>query len=281
MIELNNSKQKINKALLESKITIKPAFNIFAGTYLDTKVEKDKGVNLLEDKFIKDFSFFEFHEARSYENYKFLFIYIEQWLQSNESINSFIDRTHYLNEYNTNSQRNILKQFLNKIKNEPKSLTTNINLLFNYIYPLVWKKRQQQFYKYNWYILEIGTGIGLGTNLVLDLNKNLYNKHKDIISYNWLSNLFKDFLNDSVIIFLDSKTIVFGVLPKFKEEIVVFECQANHNHFYRFLLSLCLFHSYKYIIITDENQRDFIINAMLLDFKNIVNNLEDTQILLK
>lgn len=253
---------------------------------MDTKIEKKNGVDLLEDNFIKKFSYFEFyelfnkkdlklfgivmdyfslHEARSYENYKFLFIYIEQWLQGNEPINSFVDRTHYLNEYNTKSQKNIIKQILNNIKNNPKNLKTEVNFLFNYIYPLVWKKRQQQFQKYNWYILELGTGIGLGTNLVLDLNKNLYNNHKNIISYNWLSALFKDFLLDSVIIFLDSKTVAFGVLQKFEEQIVVEECISNHNHFYRFLLSLCLFHSYKYIIITDNEQKDFIFNAMMLD----------------
>lgn len=296
------SKQDLEQTL-RSLVTTKAVEKIFSETFLSKKVEKDKKIDLLEIKFIENcdkygldlsvlfnnkksqifnltMDYFSLHEARNFENFSFVKKEIKHFLDSEQSANNFIENTYFFKDCNTKSQKKIIKDCLLDLQN-PKIIKNNqlfegkIKEIFNSLYLNVWGKLKLDFHKRNWFVMELGTGIGMGNNFVLNLKKPLYKNYKNIPTYLWLDDRIKKILDESVIIFLANNQIALGTLEKLDDfPLTLF--LKNYQFIHRFLTTLCLAHSYKYIVIADNSQLDFLLNAFTLDFPALISGIEET-----
>lgn len=300
------SKQNLEQAL-RALVKPKSVDKIFSGTFLSKKVEEDKKINLLEIKFIEncdkyslDFpvlfnknkhqtfsltmDYFSLHEARNFENFSFVKREIIKFLASNQSINDFIEKTYFFKDCNTKAQKKIIKNLLldfenPKIQNNNQLYQGKIKEIFNSLYLNVWGKLKLDFHQRNWFVMELGTGIGMGNNFVLNLKKPLYKNYKTILPYLWLDDRIKKILDESVIIFLANNQIALGSLEKIDNfPLTLF--LKNYEFIHRFLTTLCLAHSYKYIIIADHSQLDFLLSAFTLDFPALIRGIEETNLML-
>lgn len=299
---------KFNKDELKEKLRLlvieKAAEKIFAGTFLLKSVETKEKIGKLEDKFIANcdkysfeemfdknshlfdstIEYYSLHEARNLENFSFVKKQINIFLNSNQNINDFIENTYFFNELNTKSQKKFIKNCLLDLK-EPKIIKNNqlfqnkIKEIFNFIYIIVWKKLRMNFTEKNWFVIELGSGLGTGNNLVLNFNKPMYKNYKQIISYLWLPDPIKQIIDNSIIIFIGNNKIALGLnikIDNFPTELFV----KSYDYIHRFLLSLCLAHSYKNIIITDDLQLEFLLNVFVLDFNALICGIEETNLIL-
>lgn len=306
ILELKNNQFSKNELKEQLKLLVieKAAEKIFSGTFLLKSVEEKEEIGLLEDKFLSSCDqypfedlfnknskifdltadYFSLHEARNLENFSFVKKQINVFLNSNQNINEFIENTYFFNELNTKNQKDFVKKCLRELKTQ-KIIKNNqlfqkkIKEIFNFIYVIVWKKLRMNFQQKNWFVIELGTCMGTGNNLVLNFKKPLYKNYKEICSYLWLPSPIKEIIDNSVIIFIGDNKIALGANIKI-EDFPIDLFVKNYNYIHRFLTSLCLAHSYKYIIITDDLQLDFLINAFTLDFEAFIKGIEETNLIL-
>jgi hypothetical protein len=274
ILDLKNnslSKQNLEKKL-RSLVTTKSVESIFSGTFLLKKVEDKMKIGLLENKFIEkcdqydlDLSvlfnkkksqifnltmdYFSLHEARNFENFSFVKKEIKRFLDSDQSINDFIENTYFFKDYNTKSQKKFIKDCLldlenPKIKNNNQLYQGKIKEIFNSLYLNVWGKLKLDFHQRNWFVMELGTGIGMGNNLVLNMKKPLYKNYKTIPTYLWLDDRIKKILDESIIVFLANNQIALGTLEKI-DDFPLDLFRKNYEFIHKFLTTLCLAHSYK------------------------------------
>jgi hypothetical protein len=295
---------------IKSLVITRAAEKIFSGTFLLKEIENKEKIGLLEDQFIANcdkysfedlfssksdgfkltMNYFSLHEARNLENFSFVRKEIINLLNSNRSIQEFIDNTYFFNYLKNDLQKKFVEDKLSELKT-PKIIKNDqlfekkIKEIFNFLYIIVWKKLNIDFTRRSWMVIELGTGLGMGNNLVLNLKKTLYKNYKNIAADYYLSPEIKEILDESIIIFLGSNKIALGYLPKIVKipEIKPFPLEKfikEYDFIHRFITSLCLSHSYKQIIISDDSQLEFLLNAFTLDFKSLIKGIEETNIIL-
>lgn len=273
------------------------AEDIFFDDFILKHIEEENNINELEREFISLYKknpiydlfnkpsclfettidFFSLHEARNIENYNLVKNELSIFKKNKRfynTINNFIKRTYFFSASKDKHNIKILNDYIEKYLQE-KGNTKEIEIsIFNFLYPIFWKKKCAKLKTLTWFTAKHNVGFGLGGNIVKDMANPLYYDYKNHEIYKKFNNLEKTIVDELVFMYLGKGHFSIGVKNSHNELLIkMLKDKKFQEKIFQLLMLLSIGHSYKYIVIENNEHLNILIETIKFDHKGFVQQM--------